>query len=98
MIKRETAKKGNQVKVTFVVPDNPDLPRISVVGDFNDWDPNAHKLMRRSNKTRSVSLLLDTGSQYAFRYCTDAGEWFNDEAADGYADNEHGTQNSLLIT
>ncbi|MEX1020156.1 MAG: isoamylase early set domain-containing protein [Litorilinea sp.] len=98
MLKRETTKHTNQIKVTFVVPDDPDLPRISVVGDFNNWDPEAHKLVRRSNNTRSVSLLLDAGAHYAFRYYTEEGRWFNDEAADGYAENEHGTQNGLIHT
>jgi 1,4-alpha-glucan branching enzyme len=98
MLKREATKNGKQVKVTFVVPDNPDHTRISVVGEFKNWDPEATRLIRRANKTRSVSVTLDAGKQYSFRYRTEDGEWFNDEAADGYVDNEHGTQNCLIIT
>lgn len=98
MLKRETTKKGEEIKVTFVVPDDPEKPRISVVGDFNGWDPEANKLVRRSNNTRSVSVLLKAGKEYAFRYRTADGQWFNDEAADDYMENEHGTQNSIIRT
>jgi 1,4-alpha-glucan branching enzyme len=98
MLKREVTKNKKQVKITFVVPDNPEHARISVVGDFNDWDPEANKLIRRSNNTRSVSVVLDVGKQYAFRYRTEDDQWFNDEAADAYVVNEHGTENGVVIT
>lgn len=98
MLKRETVKNGKQVKITFIVPDTPETGRISVVGDFNEWDPEANKLVRRSNNTRSVALVLESGKQYAFRYYTEEGEWFNDEDADGFAENEHGSQNCILHT
>ena len=98
MLKREAVKQSNQVKVTFVLPHNPDQPRISVVGDFNNWDPAANPLIKRPNNTRSASLTLDPGQRYNFRYYVADGSWLNDDSADAYVPNEHGTHNGVVIT
>ena len=76
MLKREAVKQSNQVKVTFVLPHNPDQPRISVVGDFNNWNPTANPLIKRPNNTRSASLTLDPGQRYNFRYYLADGSAF----------------------
>jgi 1,4-alpha-glucan branching enzyme len=98
MLKREAVKGSNQVKVTFVIPEDPNLPRVSVVGDFNNWDPTKTVFVKRQNNTRSVSAKLDAGKRYRFRYYSADGNWMNDDSADAYEPNEHGTQNCLLIT
>lgn len=97
MVKQDTLK-NKTVKVTFIQPHDPDQPTISVVGDFNDWDPSKTKLVKRNNGTRSAAVTVDSGKQYRFRYYTADGEWFNDEAADGYEPSEHGTENCLVLT
>lgn len=96
MIKRDLDKKSGQVKVTFVIPHNPEQGRVWVVGDFNNWDPSALPLVKRANNTRSASIALDSGRRYAFRYYTADGEWFNDSEADEYEVNEHGTHNAIV--
>jgi 1,4-alpha-glucan branching enzyme len=98
MLKRESAENGQKVKLSFVIAHNPEQGRVSVVGDFNEWDPNATKLVKRANNTRSASIVVDAGQRYAFRYRTEDGEWFNDDAADAYESNEHGTENSIVVT
>jgi hypothetical protein len=98
MLKREPVKKGNQVKVTFVVPHDPDQPRISVLGDFNAWDPSATPLVKRANNTRSASVTLDPNRKYEFRYRTESGEWLDEEQADEYKPNEFGTRNCVIVT
>ncbi|MCW2943391.1 MAG: glycoside hydrolase family 13 domain protein, partial [Actinoallomurus sp.] len=60
---------------------------VSVVGDFNGWEPGRHELVRRRNGTRSVSVILAPG-MHRFRYLATGGVWFDDEAVDR-AD-EHG--------
>ncbi len=98
MLKRQQVKGGDQTKVAFVVPHDPEQGRVYVVGDFNDWQMGANLLIKRSNNTRSASVVLDPGRRYAFRYCTEDGEWFNDEGADGYETNELGSENCIVIT
>jgi 1,4-alpha-glucan branching enzyme len=88
-------QRGGRVKVTFTVPvDQPEL-EITVVGDFNGWDPQATPLKRRG-KRRTVSVTLDGGRRYAFRYRRANGKWFNDEAADDYEPNEYGGYNCVI--
>ena len=98
MLKHENVRDSDQIKVTFVIPHDPAVPKVFVAGDFNKWDPAATPLVKRSNGTRSVSVMLDPGQRYAYRYYTADGEWFNDEAADDYVINEHGSQNCIVIT
>ncbi|MFN8075110.1 MAG: isoamylase early set domain-containing protein [Kineosporiaceae bacterium] len=80
MIRRES--KGKQVKVTFVLPDDDETPSVSVVGDFNEWTPGVHKLVRRANGTRSVAVQVPAGTRPRFRYLAEGGKWFDDPDAD----------------
>jgi 1,4-alpha-glucan branching enzyme len=96
MIKRSPTPGGRDVKVSFILPR--DGGRVSVVGDFNDWDPLAHPLRPRSNGTRSVALTLPAGGRYAFRYLAEGGRWHDDAAADAFEPNGAGGFNSILET
>jgi 1,4-alpha-glucan branching enzyme len=58
--------------------DEPD-GAVSVVGDFNDWNPFAHPLRRRANQTRSAAVTVPAGSTLYFRYLAEGGIWFDDE-------------------
>lgn len=86
------------MKVTFVLP--PDQPhgRVSVVGDFNDWDPHSAPLRRRSNRKFSAAVELPAGERFRFRYLGEDGTWFNEEDADGFEPTEYGSWNSILRT
>ncbi|MFN3331563.1 MAG: isoamylase early set domain-containing protein [Caldilinea sp.] len=95
MIKRENTKDG-KVKVTFVLPYEEGQPTVSVVGDFNNWDPTATKFIKRRNGTCSISVTFDPGTTQRFRYYSADGVWMNDSEADGYEANEHGSENCLL--
>lgn len=98
MIRKQSVKGKDEVKVTFVVPDtHPNLPA-SVVGDFNDWTPGADKLVKRSNGTYSTAVTLPADGRYRFRYYGEDGTWFNDEAADAYEMGEQGADNCIITT
>ena len=88
MIKTTRPGWDGTVRVTFALPaDEPD-GAVSVVGNFNDWDPFAHPLRRRANRTRSAAVTVPVGSTLHFRYLAEGGRWFDDEtlAAPGVQD------------
>lgn len=90
------AKSKDKVKITFVLPLSEAPEPVSVVGDFNDWDPHAHPLKKRANGTRSISVEVDPGRKYAFKYLADGGTWFTDPDASDQQTNEYGETNSVI--
>ncbi|MEV0419875.1 isoamylase early set domain-containing protein [Streptosporangium canum] len=88
MIKRGKPTKNGQVKLTFTVPADQPLGGISLVGDFNNWDPYAHPMQRKDNGTYQVSLTVPSQQPIRFRYLADGGVWFDDADADHH--DEHG--------
>jgi hypothetical protein len=78
--------KGATTKIQFVLPDDVHAGPVSAVGTFNDWTPGTHKLVRRSNGTRSVTVAVPAGEAIAFRYLGDGGLWFDDEDAHAITD------------
>ena len=83
MIKKAKPDRNQFVRVTFVLPADEPAGAVSVVGDFNDWNPFAHPLRRRGNGTRSAAVSIPANSTVRFRYLAEGGLWFDDESADG---------------
>ncbi|HZD16778.1 MAG TPA: isoamylase early set domain-containing protein [Actinomycetota bacterium] len=98
MIRRSHLRDGEKVKVTFVLPSTQPHGHCSVVGDFNDWNPLANPLKRRSNRSFSANVVLPTGKHYRFRYLGEDGAWFDEEEADGYEPGPGNSTNSVLAT
>ena len=96
MIKRTPVKGGEGVRVQFVLPEERIWGEVSVVGEFNDWNPRATPLRRRPNGTRSASVVLEPG-RYAFRYLGEGGRWYDEETADSAEPNGLGGWNSVLV-
>jgi hypothetical protein len=82
--------RNNVARVTFRLPPGELADGVvSVVGDWNGWQPGRHTFVPRRDGSRSVSVTLRTGRTYRFRYLADGGHWFDDEHADG-RDGENG--------
>lgn len=104
MILREPTKKGDKVKVTFLLSDeelevfgsdgSDEETDVFVAGDFNSWNPGVTRLRPRGT-VRSASLTLAAGRRYAFRYYRQ-GEWFNDQHADDFEPNGYGEKDCIL--
>ena len=68
-------------KIQFVLPDDVHDGPVSLVGTFNDWTPGRHRLARRANGTRSVTVTVGCGQEVRFRYLGSGGRWFDDTEA-----------------
>ena len=80
MLKRSGMRDG-KTRITFSLPADQPPGSVSVVGDFNDWQPGRHELARRRNGTRSVTADLPRGA-HRFRYLATGDVWFDEPAAD----------------
>jgi hypothetical protein len=75
----------------------PDVNRaetVTVVGDFNDWDPDATPL-RRVNGIWSTMLALPPGT-YEYMFVVDGGRWETDPLALRTRDDGFGGRNAVL--
>jgi 1,4-alpha-glucan branching enzyme len=81
VIKVSKPVRGGSVRVTFALPASEPPGAVSVVGDFNNWDPFAHPLRKRSNGTRSTVVTVTPGRTLRFRYLAAGGMWFDDDSA-----------------
>lgn len=82
MIKRQKPTKAGTVKLTFTLPADEPTGPVSVVGDFNDWQPGQHELVPGRDGLRSATVTVPAGTTLRFRYLADGGMWFDDESAD----------------
>lgn len=85
-----TKSKNGTVTFTF---DGQSRKTVYLCGDFNRWDVNATRLVKKDNQW-TTQLKLKPGT-YQFRYFVD-GAWYNDKQADGYTPNPFGGENSLI--
>lgn len=93
-------KKGTTCKVTFEIPmeATTGVKKIALVGDFNNWDTNAHILSRNKDGLYSITIVLEQGHEYQFRYLMDDFRWENDWAADKYLPSSFANcDNSVVI-
>jgi 1,4-alpha-glucan branching enzyme len=86
------------VKVNFVLAKDAVAGNVSVVGDFNGWDPLANPLRPRGNGTRSAVVTLPPGRRFAFRYLAEGGRWHDDDTAEAYEPNGIGGYNAVIHT
>ena len=98
MMKKETLNSG-MVRVTFRVSHEIWADRIALVGEFNDWDAHLHLLRQtRADGEWHISLELEAGRSYCFRYLVNGKEWMDDDRADSYRPNAYGGFDSVVHT
>jgi hypothetical protein len=85
-------------KVTFRLPAAaaPAAKKVTIVGDFNGWDKETTLLKRQDNGDFAVTLDLDAGREYRFRYLIDGQRWENDWRADKYVRSPYGGDDSVV--
>lgn len=99
MIKKESSTKAGKVRVTFELPSTMWAESVYLVGDFNNWDQNSMPMMQsRADAAWHITLELDKGREYQFRYLVNGTDWHNDWHADKYVPNQYGSDNSVVVT
>jgi 1,4-alpha-glucan branching enzyme len=87
-------------KVTFKLPKQVagEAGAVCLVGEFNGWDTAATPMKKLKSGDFTVTLDLETGREYQFRYLIDGDRWQNDEAADRYVPSAYpGVDNSVVV-
>lgn len=96
MIDKKKQGKGKVVRVSFELPKEAASKSVSVVGDFNEWDPEVHPMKLLKKGTWKREVYLESGRSYYFRYFVDGQDWLNDEAADRYVPNQYGGEDCVI--
>ena len=97
MIEKETAKKSGCMRVTFELPSVLWADRVSVVGEFNDWDDAATPMTRdHTHDDWRATIEVPVGRRYPFRYLLDGEEWLNEWHADDYVETDDGRYDSVV--
>lgn len=90
------AKPVCKVKFTLSGDQYTSASSVLLVGDFNNWQVGETPLKKAKTGTWSVTLDLETGKEYQFRYLIDGTNWENDHEADKFAPSGLGSENSVL--
>lgn len=96
LMKRKMGR--GKVRVTFTMPPLEGVTALHLVGDFNNWSISEHPLAQDKDGGWSAAVTLEAGKEYQFRYFANGTDWHNDWAADRYAPNEYGSDNSVVST
>lgn len=98
-IEKKFLKSKPICKVTFVRDGihGAGIQTISVVGDFNNWDPTVHEMKQLKSGPFKVQIDLETGKQHQFRYFINGHVYENDEAADAYVPSGVGNQDNSVV-
>ena len=96
MLKKEYAADQLSCLVTFELPAAVQAVSAHLCGEFNNWDQNSHPMTVNEDESFTLTLQLDTGRSYRFRYLLDDSRWENDWAADRYEPNGFGCDDSIV--
>jgi len=92
---KSRAAKG-KARVTFTVDPRVGAQAAAVCGEWNGWSADAGVMHRDAEGGFSLTVDLDAGRAYRFRYLLDGQRGDNDWAADAYVANDFGGDDSLV--
>ncbi|MBI3958583.1 MAG: isoamylase early set domain-containing protein [Chloroflexi bacterium] len=96
MPKKTYTKSGKSCRVTFELSAAVNAQSACLCGEFNSWDASAHPMRRRKDGSFALTLSLTSGQEYRYRFLLDGARWENDWAADAYAPNPFGADDSVV--
>ena len=89
----QPAEGREMVQFVFVAGD---ARRVHLVGDFNDWRPDATPLQRSGDGVWTVVLPLEPG-RHTYAFVVDGTTWMADASAPRGPDDEFGTPSSVVL-
>jgi 1,4-alpha-glucan branching enzyme len=97
-IRKKFSATGPLCRVTFTLPKEAafEAETVCVMGEFNNWSPDAAPMKRRTNGDFIITLDLEKGRSYRFRYLIDGCKFENDWRADRYESNPYGGEDSVV--
>lgn len=99
-IRKQFLKSKPVCKVTFKIPEKTgnSAKKAHVVGEFNNWSISATPMKRLKTGAFSVTMKLEKGRSYQFRYLLEQSKWENDPDADGYSPTPFGDSHNCVIS
>ena len=93
---RQSSKKfkSRTQRVEFELH-GPAAERVSLAGDFNNWDLDSLPMRKDARGTWKATVKLEPG-RYEYRFCVDS-IWHDDPNAQKRVDNPFGSQNCVKI-
>ena len=98
-LKKQFLKTKPVCKITFVLSKNitASANHVNLTGDFNNWDIESIPMKKTKSGEFSVSIDLEKGKEYQFKYIIDGKEWLNEMEADKFVLNEFQSENSVVV-
>ena len=93
----KTLLDGKAVQVTFRMPPLEGVSELHLCGDFNGWNPTAAPLARQEDGSWTVTVVLEPGRSYRYRFRDGEGRWHNDWNAEAYVPNSFGSEDSVVV-
>lgn len=91
-----TPSATGEVRIIQFVLAAPTAARVSVVGDFNDWNPVATPLHRRTRGVWVASIPLPPG-RHVYAFMVDGERWVPDPSAPLAPEDGFGSRNSVIV-
>lgn len=98
-VKKQFLKSKPVCKVTWKVAKKEigNAEKVNLVGSFNNWNESETEFTKLKNGDYKLTLTLESGMNYEFRYLANGERWFDEPTADAFMDNKFSNeQNSVL--
>ena len=98
-MKKQYLKSRPVCKVTFKLPSEASggAKKVHLVGEFNDWKIGKTPMRKLKDGGFTVTVDMETGRDYQFRYLIDGERWENEWEADRYEYSPFGNcENSVV--
>ena len=92
-MKKQMQKKTKRRRIIFSF-NAPNAGKVSLVGEFNNWDPKKHPMKSEGNGLWTKTVMLKPG-RYEYKFLADEN-WMLDTQNDHSCLNSYGTLNSLI--